>query len=165
MKKLWETTLMLVAFCISSCTPDPAATQFTYRLGTDNNSRTSSIAAFHYSPADSVANLMVAFDNGDSLHLLWVTPCYPAKQEYVFGQYYFIDSDIMIMNFKNNAANPPYWVLDQGIYKSGSLTISAWANNAISGSFNFNANTMNPQTFSTAVLNFNGSFSNIPVVD
>lgn len=49
------------------------------------------------------------------------------------------------------------------MFKSGSLTVTHFDEAHISGQFDFNANTVNPITLSTAILNFNGSFDGIDV--
>lgn len=156
---------VFAGICLSSCKKEetPISTEFKYALGNATDYRYGSSSTFYYNAADSSANLIVKFANNDTFHLLWVTDFYPEKTEYLFGQYYGYDSDIMVVNFKNNTVTHPYWVVDDGIGKSGTLKITSFANNKISGTFDFDMNTMNPQTFTTAIYNFKGTFSNVPV--
>lgn len=155
-----------MSLVLASCEKEEGSpTEFKYALGSSTDYRYGKTSNFYYSSNDSTARLKVAFANGDSCDLLWITPFHPNKTGYVFGQYYGVDCDIMVVNFRNNESNPPYWVVDNAIGRTGTLTITSFADNKISGSFDFNMNTMNPQDFSTAVYNFKGSFNNVPVIN
>lgn len=156
---------IIISLSLVACKKEnaPAQAEFKYALGSSTDYRYATASNFYYNAADSTANLVVRFENNDTFHLLWVTKFYPEKSEYLFGQYYGVNSDIMVVNFRNNETVPPYWVVDDGIGKNGTLTITSFVDNTISGVFDFDINTMNPQTFNTAVYNFKGTFNNISV--
>lgn len=116
---------------------------------------------FYYNATDSSSNLIAVFANTDTFHLMWVTPFISTKSNYLFGDVYGLDSDIMVVKIEDTQSTSPYIGLD--MFKSGSLTVTHFDEAHISGQFDFNANTVNPITLSTAILNFNGSFDGIDV--
>jgi len=155
--------LLITCFGLMSCEENQDNHfDFKYALGNSTDYRVATEAAFYFYPNDSAAQIKVKFGNGDVMDLLWMTKCYKSKTTYLFGQTYGIDSDIMINKFENNESNPPYWAMDQGIYKSGNITFTSWTDNRVTGNFDFDANTLNPVDLSSAVLNFKGDFD-LPV--
>ncbi|MBE2247191.1 MAG: hypothetical protein IAE67_08030 [Candidatus Competibacteraceae bacterium] len=152
--------LFTVAVFLFSCN-SPSDALFRYTLGSGNTFRETNQVNFYYNATDSSANLIAVFANTDTFHLMWVTPFISTKSNYLFGDVYGLDSDIMVVKIEDTQSTSPYIGLD--MFKSGSLTVTHFDEAHISGQFDFNANTVNPITLSTAILNFNGSFDGIDV--